>query len=271
MLVFISWSGPTSKLIAEELSTWTRRVIQRVETWISTSDIEKGSRWANEIAKKLEEATVGIICLAPDNLDSPWLLFEAGALSKSIEQSYVCTYLYKLEPTDVRQPLAQFQATKANKNDTKKMLQTINRALGDEKISDSDLDETFEVWWPRLDKELRTIPAKVGLAEKQVIRPEKEMLEEVLEIVRVMGKDIQSFTSRPVFVSSASEEFLRDYPWLAASYEQWRYNRKWDNVPPEVYSGSSKTDQDDLITKLHMMQRDLEERGKEEKGKDSIE
>ena len=96
--VFISWSGERSRCVAEALRGWLPAVLQNVKPWMSAADVEKGTRWESEISTRLEEADVGIICLTPDNLDSRWLLFEVGALSKKLGKSRVCTYLLDLTP-----------------------------------------------------------------------------------------------------------------------------------------------------------------------------
>jgi hypothetical protein len=49
MKVFISWSGDLSKQVAGLLAGWIEDVLQGVETWISTEDIEKGSIWFTDV------------------------------------------------------------------------------------------------------------------------------------------------------------------------------------------------------------------------------
>ena len=56
MLIFISWSGVASEAVATALANWLPLVIQVLKPWVSTQDIQKGQRWAEEIAEKLEEA-----------------------------------------------------------------------------------------------------------------------------------------------------------------------------------------------------------------------
>src|SRR5947209_17570002 len=131
MKVFISWSGERSKAVAEALRYWLPNVIQALEPWMSADDIERGTRWRSGLASELEQSSVGIICLTQENLDSTWIHFEAGALSKQQQNTYVCTLLCDVEPTDVREPLAQFQHTRANKDDLRKLIFTINNTLGD--------------------------------------------------------------------------------------------------------------------------------------------
>ena len=106
MKIFLSWSGPQSRAIAEALNDWLRRVIQAVKPFYSP-DIEKGAKWSNEIDAALEGTSFGIICLTPDNLNSPWIHFEAGALSKT-PGALIWTFLCGLTAADVPLHSASF-------------------------------------------------------------------------------------------------------------------------------------------------------------------
>jgi hypothetical protein len=44
---------------------------------------------ANEISKELEQSKIGIIAMTEENLTSPWIMFEAGAISKVVEEGPV--------------------------------------------------------------------------------------------------------------------------------------------------------------------------------------
>jgi len=129
--VFISWSGERSKRAAEALREWLGAVLQNARPWMSDTDIEKGSRSFDEIARALEGMKIGIICLTPENLTSEWLHYEAGALSKTVDpKTRVCTYLLAdLESATLKPPLSWFQWTRANKSDTRKLIGTINKHL----------------------------------------------------------------------------------------------------------------------------------------------
>jgi hypothetical protein len=111
--VFISWSGERSKCVAEALRNWIPKIINAVLPWLSSADIDKGARWSADVASKLESSKVGIICLTPSNVHSDWILFEAGALSKILKNTFVCPLLIGMEPSDIKGPLAQFQATRS--------------------------------------------------------------------------------------------------------------------------------------------------------------
>ena len=150
--VFISWSGERSKRAAEALREWLGTVLQNARPWMSETDIEKGSRGLDEIARALEGMKVGIICLTPENLTAEWILYEAGALSKTLDaKTRVCTYLLAgLESANLKAPLSLFQWTKANKDDTRKLIHTINKHLDATPVPDGRLDSTFEKGWPDL-------------------------------------------------------------------------------------------------------------------------
>ena len=182
MNIFLSWSGNRSRAVATLFREWLPNVIQALKPWLSTADIDQGTRWSAEIAAHLQESSVGILCLTPENLSAPWLLFEAGALSKTLTKTYVCTYLIGLEPPDLEGPLAMFQATRATKDETKRLLHTINKALGDGAISTAQLDDTAEVWWPRFEERLQTAMAEPN--ERRTQRSERQLLEELVTLSR---------------------------------------------------------------------------------------
>jgi TIR domain-containing protein len=182
MDVFISWSGPRSEAAAQALRNWLPKIINAVKPWLSSSDIDKGARWGAEIAVKLELAKVGIICLTPSNLHSDWILFEAGALSKTLQNTSVCTFLIGLEPADIKGPLAQFQATRAVKEHVLQLLRTLNDALGQGALPESHISEAFEVWWPKLEDDLKKLPPDDSTSRPH--RSERDLLEEILDYVR---------------------------------------------------------------------------------------
>ncbi|MCJ7646408.1 TIR domain-containing protein [bacterium] len=184
MLVFISWSGSKSKALAESLKTWLGQVIQAVDPWLS-ADIEKGVRWNPELSEKLENSRIGIICLTRENLNSKWILFEAGALSK-MRAAHVCTVLLDLCYADVEQPLSQFQHTMVNREEIRKLVETINNAVhreGEKGIRKEYFDDVFNTNWPQLEKKLADIRESKD-AQDYVARPDRQVLEEILELLR---------------------------------------------------------------------------------------
>ncbi|MES1224644.1 MAG: TIR domain-containing protein, partial [Bacteroidota bacterium] len=177
------------KHIAQTLSNWLEQVLQAVEPWVS-SDIEKGKRWDGEISKRLEESKVGIICLTSDNLESTWIHFEAGAISKTTD-AYVCTFLFDITPANVKEPLSLFQATKYNKEDVLKLLKTINSLLnevGSKSLKESNLESVFNTFWPQLEEKLNQTPK--SKPNQEIIRTDREIMEESLQILRTLKENL---------------------------------------------------------------------------------
>lgn len=186
--VFISWSGDLSKKLAEEVRLWLPGVLQFVKPYFTPNDIEKGTRWSTEIANELETSNAGIICLTKDNLNKPWILFEAGALSKNFGKANVCTILFNLDNADLTGPLTSFQATRFDKTDFKKLLVTINNTGGESKLESAVLNDVFEMWWPKLESKIKNILDTQVEDSDDKLRSEREILEEVLELTRMNAK-----------------------------------------------------------------------------------
>lgn len=181
MKVFISWSGKRSKALANALRDWLPMVLQYVEPWVSDKDISAGDRWAQAIAGELEASNFGIICITPENLHSEWILFESGALSKSMLDSKVTPLLYGLELSDLSGPLSQFQAQKMEEAGVMEIVKAINK-VAENKTSDQIVDQLVPALWPRLQENLENIPDSES-SEKHM-RPQHEILEELVSGVR---------------------------------------------------------------------------------------
>jgi hypothetical protein len=187
--VFISWSGTISCEVAKLLSEWIGNVLQGVKCWYSPDDIEKGSLWFNEIGDVLSSNNFGIICLTSENINSPWILFEAGALFKGLSQSRVCPILIAgLGSADVRPPFSHFNLTAMTEGDMLRLVQTINRHT-ESPIEDERLIKTFKLWWPHFfDEYEQKISAVPAVAENP--RKAEEMLEEVLDGIRQIQRSL---------------------------------------------------------------------------------
>ena len=183
MKVFISWSGHDSERLSEALRDWIPSVLQRVKPYFTPSDIDKGARWLTDISRELEESKIGILCVTRENIHSDWILFEAGALSKSLDESRVCPVLFGISNTDLAGPLKQFQATEFRKNDMRQLLGVINDGIGDQKLPSKTLDTVFEKWWPDLETKIAQILDETGDLDEP-IRSDRELLEEILQINR---------------------------------------------------------------------------------------
>lgn len=135
-----------SEAIATALTAWLPHVLQNVSPWMS-ANLQKGERWSEVIGRQLSQHHVGIICVTPENLHASWLMFEAGALSKSLGTARVCPVLLGIRPSELAGPLGQFQATMFDKSDMLKLVRSLNAEFGGERVSDAVLSEAFERSW----------------------------------------------------------------------------------------------------------------------------
>jgi len=188
MKVFISWSGKISGQIGEIFRSWLPSVLQSVKPYYTPDDIEKGARWNTEIAQELEDSKIGILCVTRENLNSAWLLFEAGALSKQLTKSYVCPLLIGIDNNDLKGPLNQFQTTSFNKKEISKLLSTINSQLAEGKLEENVLSAVFEKWWPDLERDINKVIKQNKDADATPIRSERDVIEEILQLVRLINK-----------------------------------------------------------------------------------
>jgi hypothetical protein len=187
--VFISWSGEISRRIGEEIRNWIPSVLQFAKPYFTPNDIEKGTKWSSEISKKLSDCHIGIICLTPENIDKPWILFEAGALSKNIDTSKVCSILFNMENTDLAGPLTTFQTTQFEKSDFQKLMSIINDAAGSSKLSPEVFGRVFDKWWPDLEAKIKEILKMKTRDEVREIRSDRDLLEEILKISRISARN----------------------------------------------------------------------------------
>jgi hypothetical protein len=191
--VFISWSGEASRIVAQSLREWLPQVIQNTVPFMSQEDISKGSRGNEAIAAELLQASLGIICLTPDNIGAPWILFEAGALSNSLRaKDLVCPYLIGLRKVDVRPPLSLFQLTDSDKDDTRRLVQAINSSFApDFRLTESALNRQFDKWWPELESAVTLAVNKINFGDVPApARSSDDILVELLNSVRRMERDL---------------------------------------------------------------------------------
>ena len=181
MKIFISWSGTRSQKLAEALREWLPLVLHYAEPWLSKSDIDAGERWSVEVAKELQESNFGIICVTKDNLTSPWILFESGALAKSMADGRVIPLLLDLDFKEISGPLAQFQAKKADQSGIRDLIFSLNKSAP---VSDPEdrLTKIFDPLYADLGEKISAIPSS-GQPQKQT-RTQGDILEELVSGVR---------------------------------------------------------------------------------------
>jgi len=142
------------------------------------------------MGERLSEAKFGILCLTQENLTEPWILFEAGAIAKAIQDAHVCPYLLGFEPSQIPAgPLSQFQAKRATKEDTLDLIRAINVMLSPP-LGDDALGRAFDRCWPSLEE---TIQKAQALSTKKTVskaRSVEDMVQEMLPLVRAISTQL---------------------------------------------------------------------------------
>jgi len=193
MKVFISWSGRRSEQIANVLHGWLPLILPGARPFITTSDIDKGARWQGTISRELDESNFGIVCLTPSNLNSLWLAFEAGALSKHLN-GRVATLLFDLRHGQVPPPMNMFQGTLFVYDDVLQLVRNINAALPEEARREAGhLDRLFPMLWPDLSDPISLILQGAEDDVLQQPQPNREdLLEEAMALLRQQNEVLSS-------------------------------------------------------------------------------
>jgi hypothetical protein len=126
--VFISYArddASLAKFIAGQLEH------SGVETWRG-EEPEAGGDWQQELARKLEEATLFVLLITPSYLQSRWNNFELGvALARSARSKdvQILPLTFGVSSAQLPPPLRQLQILSLDKNDATHVQQAIEAAL----------------------------------------------------------------------------------------------------------------------------------------------
>lgn len=196
MRVFLSWSKRRSQAIAEAWAVFLPDVLQVVETFLSSEDLQAGGRWTGDLADALGDMDHGIICITPENREEPWIHFEAGALSKKPGTAKVVPFLYELEGSQLHASLAQFNYRPFTREGVSQIVASINRDLGNLALDTDRLKRAFGKHFPDFEERLKQLP-KLTEEEQRDVKPERkqdEMIAEILAIVRQQQRPAANVT-----------------------------------------------------------------------------
>jgi hypothetical protein len=177
--VFICWSGQRGLRIAEALQAWLGEIFTNdVLTAHVSSGIEKGVPWQGALQYELDQAHIGILCLTPEALRSPWISYEAGMLVRCLStpntngmagalhlqaNRRLFTFLIGVKSSELEGPLAAFQSTDGQDSaDTNRLLQALFGTLPAGKARHELSEKLFGPWpelWNALTQRLAVIPS----------------------------------------------------------------------------------------------------------------
>ena len=131
-------------------------------------------------------------------MQEPWILFEAGALSKSLDESRVIPLLIGLRNADLKGPLSHFNTAGINKSEFWKLIDSINKHKSNP-LPDAVLGKAFGKWWPDLENSLSAAAEKAVQFDAEAAIPardQRELLSEILEISRSIAGQLSKVTRR---------------------------------------------------------------------------
>ena len=220
MSVFICWSGGRSHEVAHAVRALLQSALPRLvggeeKIQVSISDeIEKGVAWFESIIERLRSARAGVVCMTFENVDNPWLHFEAGALAQRVagarpgdpagarpQDPRLFTLLHGLTGAALKGPLGAYQATSTTKPDLASMIRSIAQVLAGRELA-ATLECIAEDEWKTF----------------------QEALEKVAVPVRTLVPNFESLFQRKTFHEPLNrcvdEAWLRRYDGARSTREQ---------------------------------------------------
>lgn len=127
--VFISWSSGRTRPVAERLANWLSAVLDAT-VYSPGGSISAGAAWIDELDQAFREAEFGVLCVDRDSMESPWLMFELGAIAKGVKSTRVIPLLIDVRAHELRGPLSWFQALEATHDGLVRLVEAMNQSSG---------------------------------------------------------------------------------------------------------------------------------------------
>lgn len=166
MRIFISWSGEVSSYVAESLKTWLIDFFDALspdDVFLSSEDIAKGEAWFDALMEVLDESSMGVLCLTPDNRLAPWIMFEAGALAKHLyaKNARVIPLVIGLKRDALPSPLNELNAADTKRADMLRLVRAVNESLA-VPLDNAKFERKFNKEWQALDTVLTDATNRTG-------------------------------------------------------------------------------------------------------------
>ncbi len=250
MRIFISWSGEYSKHYSSALRAWLPCVIQNLDAFMSSHDIQKGDRWLGSIFDSLDSIDFGVVVLTPDNFESPWVQFESGALSKNLSKAKLVPILCDVSDSDLsRNPLSSFQYVKNDKSGILDLVRAINRTA-DSGIPEPVLDKTFDLWWPEFEMQIKDLkPASKRKKDASAPDEGAERLDKIENSLDEVLFTLRRLRSDPAYYRPARPP---EYASLLNEYELLKERISKVEVPSE---------REELLSRISLIENRLKKSG----------
>lgn len=200
--VFLSWSGEQSRKVAKEFSDLFEAVFTpTIKCFMSNKDISPGMRSISKLFEMLEKCNYGVCFINYENARAPWIQFEAGALSKIVDESQVMVLILD-DNIDCLYgtPLNEFQHKLFSEDDIRSIFEEIIKKfnLSDEKES---FIRRFNINWKEFyDNSYKALVMQKDNKQNGKVDqfPEKEELDSIKKMLLNMQNILKTDYSQTV-------------------------------------------------------------------------
>lgn len=143
--------------MAEALNDWLPRLHREWRAWVSSRQ-KRGTDWRAALFEHITDADSGVLCLTCDSIQSRWLAFEAGMLSRRANAP-LAIYGLDIEADELSgTPLACMPLCSATEAGTRQLIRTLNATLP-RPAAEDHLEALVTEAWPRLEFHLQNVPS----------------------------------------------------------------------------------------------------------------
>lgn len=231
---------------------WLPVIIQRAQFFMSQSDIESGSRGFETIASTLEKCDFGIVCATHHAIGSPWVNFEAGALSKRLDVGRVVPLLLGIDLSELLEhPLRQFQARTADGDGLRALLRDMNRALPPP-IDDAVLSKSVDASLSPLLKALDACKPDGKAGSPKAKSGSDALLERLVDRIQSLERSLIRLPSVVSNIIAGESRYRNSYPrpFNITGNMRRRAGMGEDDKAPSMYEGAEGDEFAQLLTFL---------------------
>lgn len=154
--IFISWSSDYERRVAEQIGSSISSVFNGVEPWISSVNIRAGQQWFSELMNALAQSKFAIACLSRRTSNSPWIMFESGAVSAKLAATKLVPLALDFDISNLVDPLARFNGVAFDQANMEALFRSINESVGSP-LAEEGLRSAFNNRWPQMETAVRKI------------------------------------------------------------------------------------------------------------------
>ena|SRR6185436_7422424 len=225
MQIYISWSKTLSKLVAEEMESLLVGFFEDRVKPFSSLTIDSGADWFYKNQNHLHSADLGLILVSRRGLDSPWLLYEGGALLNRLPEDYCQIILLDVKATDLKDfPFYHLQCTDflSRRVDIFQWIASKLTGAGSNFLFPSQRDDVLNAACTRISRLCRAEHAFISILETG----EREASRKKALIKNACAALVESGLTDERVIEWLKKEEIPEAAYAPCLAELWRYTRR---------------------------------------------